>query len=701
MNVKHNLAILITSALIAGCSGGGGGSPTLPSSSNGPNVMQPYTGPSQLANFQWGQQFVSRAQYVGPANFNTASVNVVVALQDMQGLLQYAQDVSNPASGLYRHFLTPQEIGNRFGATTANYQKVARYFASYGLHVGGWPQREMLFVVGPQPQLEAAFGTKFGMYSYGGKTFAAPTSMPHFATALPITAVSKLVQVRAMHSYLMRGPSGAQFRGYSTQQLAKIFDYQGAYDAGFTGTGINVAIIGTGPISPLDAQYLGNIYHAAIGTIKQMPVTDQGVSQALAGQPLPTPIPGGSPVPPYPYSSGLQSPPPVTAPCNGPLPTCNPEDGEAQLDSESVASLAPGATTLFYLAYNPNDCVYSPHGPTFGKPCPPGQGMPEEGVGLTDPETQQVIADNVADVITQSFGEGEPEAIETEAIYFNSEGQGFGPVEFASLAAEGIASFAASGDTGPFECTMFTGTEQKCASYPSGDPNVTSVGGVNATFNDNTGRSPLLTAWGSATAEGGNGSFGNNIGSGGGLSIVFPAPPWQQNLQISNGTATLSSSMRAQPDVALDADPNTGPSVVLNVPFGAEVAAIGGTSASSPEMAAMWALVLQACKETPSCATGSGPHPYRLGNPAPLLYAIYGKGFAPHGFTPQLPYANVFYDILFGDTSAFAPSTPSPGATPPPLLNGYQAGVGYDLVTGIGAPYAGHLIQAITGRSVP
>jgi len=71
--------------------------------------------------------------------------------------------------------------------------------------------------------------------------------------------------------------------------------------------------------------------------------------------------------------------------------------------------------------------------------------------------------------------------------------------------------------------------------------------------------------------------------------------------------------------VALDADPATGPTIAFNVPFGAQVAQVGGTSASSPEMAAMWALVLQACKQTSSCAIASGPFPYRLGNPNALI----------------------------------------------------------------------------------
>jgi len=40
----------------------------------------------------------------------------------------------------------------------------------------------------------------------------------------------------------------------------------------------------------------------------------------------------------------------------------------------------------------------------------------------------------------------------------------------------------------------------------------------------------------------------------------------------------------------------------------------------------MWVLVLSACKQTPACAAkGTGPHPYRLGNAAPLFYRIYNN----------------------------------------------------------------------------
>ena len=98
-----------------------------------------------------------------------------------------------------------------------------------------------------------------------------------------------------------------------------------------------------------------------MATVTQVDATDQGVAQALA---LYSPSP-----PPFNYSTGLTTPPPVTGPCSfaGNYRTCNPEDGEAQLDTQQVAGLAPGATVHFYLAYNDGECNQpGPNAPNHG-----------------------------------------------------------------------------------------------------------------------------------------------------------------------------------------------------------------------------------------------------------------------------------------------------------------------------------------------
>jgi subtilase family serine protease len=236
-----------------------------------------------------------------------------------------------------------------------------------------------------------------------------------------------------------------------------------------------------------------------------------------------------------------------------------------------------------------------------------------------------------------------------------------------------------------------------CDSYPAGDPNVTSVGGITAPLNAYGQQTAPWLAWGISTYDGGYGACdaqGICGASGGGSSetggIGIPAPAWQ--------ASALGATTREQPDVSMIGDPSTGVAWLMNQQWGGAIGDIGGTSVAAPQMAAMWADLLSACKQHLSagaCAGGSGPYPYRLGNAAPYLYAIY-KGTSYKSFTPLLTYAQVFYDIVYGDNQmtnpTYSPASPIPGAS---------AGPGYDMVSGVGVPYAGHLINALTGLNVP
>jgi subtilase family serine protease len=135
-----------------------------------------------------------------------------------------------------------------------------------------------------------------------------------------------------------------------------------------------------------------------------------------------------------------------------------------------------------------------------------------------------------------------------------------------------------------------------------------------------------------------------------------------------------------------------------NSGFGGGASVVGGTSVAAPQMAAMWATVLSACKLTVGCGNSPSAHPYRLGNAAPYFYSIlHGSGLVPgSAFTPTLTYPEVFYDVVYGENAVNNPAGGT--ATPVP---GQSAKPGYDQVTGVGVPFAGHLIQAITGKVVP
>jgi subtilase family serine protease len=565
--------------------------------------------------------------------------------------------------------------------------------------------------------MEHAFGTKFGIYEKDGQQFLAPTATPHFSAVLPVSGVENLISLQRLHRQLVVLPprAGAGVNaGYSPQQVRNAFDFTGAYNKGFNGTGITVGVIGTGPINvnanrSSSTVWCGDADLAALKTLYnnvnaanvcEVNVTPNGVSAGLQVSQIPTaapqspspvtspsPNPGVSPTSMFPFSGDFTTPPPVTDTCTGSLPTCNPEDLEAQLDSQQIATLAPAATVDFYLAYNASDCyVFYPNSCATPGPSPTPKnsnyGEPQIGIVEADPEIQQAIADNKVDVLSLSYGLGEPERVDVE---FNRNGVGFVPAEFAALAAEGIAVFVASGDNGSAECFTVNSYEaQPCVSYPSGDINVTSVGGVNAPIDEFGQLTNTITAWGTTTSLGLD-------GSGGGVSTIFGAPSWQQQ--------AIGAIMRTQPDVAMIGDPLTGVTVFENAGFAdGGPTDIGGTSVAAPQMAAMWALVLQAeCLKEANC--GSASHAYRLGNAAPYLYAIYQPSkVTVSGFTPHLSYAQTFYDVVYGSNAMLYPSPAPTKATPIP---GGQAGPGYDQVTGVGVPFAGHLIQAITGQAVP
>ena len=673
----------LAACALSGCSGGGGHT-TIPTTL-APTSSTPGSAPQMTAGqIPYGASMASGATYLGRAQLATVGLDVHVALSNEAGLYQYARQANDPKNALYRAWLTPQQLGQRFGATQSDYTALTNLFLANGITVKTYPQRSMLRIRGPQAAVEKMLGITFGIYRKGTQRFISPTTAPH-----PPQLASKITALTGAVGYTARGrnfvrASNDYANGYAPQQIAGAFDFNGAYAAGYTGKGISVAIIGTGPITDGDPRFTcgnasgcGDVADfkslfgvAGAGTVTQVFATDANLP----------PIPGEN-------STGLASPPPVTSPnstgcvAQGYSPgetsptdftTCNPEDGEAQLDTEQVAGLAYDANVLFYIAYNPNEA-------NCGS-CSTGQSGAVLGIDLTDDEIQQAIADNTADIISMSFGLDENDS---QSTYFPNGTSGPGPSEFAMAASEGMAVFASSGDEGAQGCYPGNATSL-CVSYPATDPNVVSVGGVNAPI-DQTGQlTGPITTWGVES-----GSQFDEQASGGGCSAFFPL------LSFETGVPGETCSTRSQPDVSLDADTNTGVAVDIDAPTGLGgriVEPIGGTSVAAPEMAAMWALVLQACKQSPAqCGSGSGSTPYRLGNPNALFYKIYTTG------SNSLAYANVFSDVQYGNNTIVTPeSSPGPNPTATPV-NGYNAGVGYDLTTGLGVPFGRNLIKAVAG----
>jgi subtilase family serine protease len=199
-----------------------------------------------------------------------------------------------------------------------------------------------------------------------------------------------------------------------------------------------------------------------------------------------------------------------------------------------------------------------------------------------------------------------------------------------------------SGLPGGITFVASTGDNGAPGGYPAYSPNVVAVGGTSL-FLDDGGDYLGEAGW---------------SGSGGGISRVEPEPAYQYSVQ-NTGTRTI-------PDVSYDADPNTG-FWIYNTVGSNGWSVIGGTSAGAPQWAALMALVDQGR----AYLTGAGS----LDGATQTLPALYA---------PEM--SGDFFDIMTG-------------------YNGYLAGPGYDLVTGLGSPYAPWVVSDLavveTGINVP
>lgn len=219
----------------------------------------------------------------------------------------------------------------------------------------------------------------------------------------------------------------------------------------------------------------------------------------------------------------------------------------------------------------------------------------------------------------------------------------FGPL-YAQAAAQGQTVVVASGDDGADGCLD---GQHRGVNVLASDPNVTAIGG--------TALDPGFDASGNATGYVGESVWNDDGGaSGGGVSTLVTKPAYQ------SAPGVPADGFRDLPDVSLLASPSQA-GYVMVLEGGVDIT--GGTSAAAPSWAGIVALLNHALR-----ADG-------LGALNPTLYMLGRQQYAASG-------PAVFHDVIRGDNSADG-------------VQGYSAGVGYDLATGLGTPDVAMLAQAL------
>ncbi len=346
-------------------------------------------------------------------------------------------------------------------------------------------------------------------------------------------------------------------------------------------------------------------------------------------------------------------------------------DEEVDLDQETILATDPSADQRAY--FNPNNSA-------AGYAEDIGQVVSDvtQGPDAADGGDPKIVA------LSTSWGSCEDE------FDFAFAGETIKAVEnvLKSLTAAGVTVFAASGDSGVYDCGNSPTSTKIAVDYPASSPEVIGVGGTRLRPTGprapNTGANWVDKGWRCASPEICQGTKPKDTGgSGGGESSVFGMPEYQAatlgDRQFTTTTGKKgrfgTQRNRLVPDIADDGDPGTGLGVLTSDPSDVKSCAphhaptchpktfaIGGTSLSSPEAAALFTDLLGAHGATAG-----------VGDIHDALYSAYA---VHHG---------AFRDVTAGVNGSQADvdrRAAKGSAAELPVT----AQPGYDTLTGLGAP---------------
>jgi kumamolisin len=263
-------------------------------------------------------------------------------------------------------------------------------------------------------------------------------------------------------------------------------------------------------------------------------------------------------------------------------------DSEVMLDIEVIGAIAPEAELLVYFA-------------------------PLTDRGFIDAVTKAVFDEREPSVLSISWGDAESN--------WSKQGRAAMDDAFRAAAIMGISVCCVSGDSG---WTDGLAGERAHVDYPASSPYVLACGGTRLEVHDGEATETVWNADGSAT--------------GGGVSEYYPVPSWQRPARVPRSVNPSRHRGRGVPDVAGNADPDTGYRIRLN---DAVLKPLGGTSAVGP----LWAALIARMNDH----LGT-----RVGFVNPLLY----ESIAPNGFNTVVKGTNGAYRARLGWDACTGHGTP-------------------------------------------
>ena len=554
---------------------------------------------------------------------------------DLNNLLAQQQDPSSPN---YHKWLTPAQFADRFGMTQNDINRVQAWLESQGFTMTSVANsRNQISFNGSVEQVELVFHTEIHDYVVEGEVHFANATNP----SVPATLAGLVLAVGNLHNFSPK--PRAKFR---TRPSA------GA-EPHFTDPA------GDHFLSPGD-----------FATIYDLPAGFDGTGQTIAviGQSTVS----ATDLANFRSAAGLAAKAPqyVLYPSTSTATRCPGDEGESDLDLEWSGGVARNADIIFvYAGLTPGDTCAARANSVWNA-------------------LQQAVDANIAPIISTSYGACE--AVNKEP--FADMVQGWAQ----EANAQGQTIMASSGDSGAADCdpdNIAKATQGLAVDVPAAIPEVTGTGGTE--FMGDAASTTTTTYWTGTTGGADTLSSarmyipemswndttenGTLSASGGGASLYFAKPAWQ----TSDG---IAGTTRDVPDVALNASADHDAYLICTedgsngtiissctngfVNASGDIYLAGGTSCAAPTFSAIVALLNE--------SLGSSG----LGNINPTLYSLAAS-------TPA-----AFHDVTKGNNIVPCTSGTTGCPATAPFQYGFNAGPGYDQVTGLGSVDAGKLFTA-------
>jgi subtilase family serine protease len=617
-------------------------------------------------------------------------------------LLQYIEELQEPSSPNFHHWLTAKEYGERFSLATQDLDVITRWLESHGFKVNVVYENGLLIdFSGTAGQVRAAFHTEIHNLNVKGVKHIANMSDPRIPSALApaVVGVVSLHDFKPHTNYKPRANYTFTSGGFTVYavvpgDLAKIYNLNPLFSASISGQGQTIVVIeDTDVFTTADWTTFRSTF---------------GLSSFAAGS----------------FTQVHPAPPSGTNNCTD--PGVNGDDGEAILDAEYASAAAPSATIELASCSNTS---------TFGgliaiqnllneSSAPPAimsvsYGFCEAGNGASSNAAynaayQQAVTEGVS-VFVSSGDEG---AASCDATLSNAT-HGIGVSGFASTPYNVAVGGTDFGDTyagtnSTYWSATNSSTYESALSYvpeiPWNDSCGSLLGALFSGFSQTYGSTGFCNnSTNQTTAAGSGGPSGCATGTPSVLGVVggtcagYAKPTWQSLVGVPN------DNVRDIPDVSLFAangiwghyypfcysDVANGGTACTGTPD--TWSGGGGTSFSSPIMAGIQALVNQ--------KVGG-----RQGNPNPVYYNLAATEYGASGDSAcnstlgnTAGSSCIFYDVTLGDMDVNCTGTHNcylPSGTYGVLstsngsyLPAYGTTTGWDFATGIGTVNAVNLVN--------